>query len=77
MTNKINMPFKTDIKKQWPTLEGNELALFIKYFRGIVCGNYINGVVYYYTKMTNKQQGKVSGFADCIQQINYNMLSTN
>ncbi len=72
--NKINMPFKTDIAKRWPQLEGEELILFVDYFKGVVCGNYINGVVYYYHKMTYKQQGRVLGFAECLQKIEYNLL---
>ena len=75
MKNKINMPFKTDIKKYWYYLEGEELKLFVEYFRKVVCGtNMIDGVIYYHKKMTHKQMGKVTGFAECLQRIDYNLL---
>lgn len=71
MPNKINMPFKTDIKKHWDWLDKKALELFIDYLLGISQGTLIDSVVYYRKKLTKMQQGKITGYADCLRHIDY------
>ena len=69
--DKINMPYKTDIKKYWNWLEGNSLELFTNYLLTISQGVLIDGLVYYKKKLTHRQQGKITGYADCLMNIDY------
>ncbi len=69
--NKINMPYKTDIKKHWDWLEKKALELFSEYLCKETQGTLIDGVVYYKKKLTQKQQGRISGYADCLRHIDY------
>ena len=64
--DKTNMSYRTNVFKYWPYLEKECLLQFIEYFKGIVTGNFIDGVMYYRKRMTQRQQGKVSGFANCL-----------
>lgn len=71
MPNKINMPYKTDIKKHWDQLRGKALELFTEYLLRISQGSLIDGVVYYKKKLTKMQQGKITGYANCLSHVDY------
>jgi hypothetical protein len=63
--------YKLDIAKRWGWLEGKALELFIAEVLNITQGNIIDGIIYYNGKLNNLQCGKITGFANCLSQIDY------
>ena len=66
-----NMPYKMNINKKWNWLEGKALELFIEYFITISQGIFDDGIIYHKKKLTHKQQGRITGYADCLMGIDY------
>ena len=64
-------PYQIDIKKHWGGLKGKSLEFFTDYIIYINNGELIDGIIYYKKKLTHRQQGKITGYADCLSHVDY------
>jgi hypothetical protein len=61
--------YSLDVVKTWPYIEGKSLSIFVEYIVRITEGIEKENIVYYNNKLTNREQGKITGFANCISRV--------
>lgn len=66
------MKYSTDIKKHWSWMDGKCLELFKLYVIEISKGiESSENIISYNKKLTHRQQGKITGYASCLLEVNY------